>query len=81
MRLSGAGARRQTKLIDPDHRLPPWFTADATRDRSNQLLCVIFSFSTICDAHIKPRVRFEHGTGFLVSKRGRDCAAHHIVRS
>jgi hypothetical protein len=39
MRLSDAGLRcRQTKLIDPDHRLPPWLTEDATRDRSNRLL-------------------------------------------
>jgi hypothetical protein len=30
--------RRKTKLIYPDHRLPPWFTEDATRDRSNRLL-------------------------------------------
>ena len=31
MRLSDAGLRcRQTKLIYPDHRLPPWLTEDAT---------------------------------------------------
>src|ERR1700727_851432 len=31
MRLSDAGLhQRQTKLIDPDHRLPPWLTEDAT---------------------------------------------------
>jgi hypothetical protein len=30
MRLSGAGLRcRQTKLIYPDHRLPPWPNGDA----------------------------------------------------
>ena len=39
MRLSDAGLRRrQTKLIYPDHRSPPWLTEDATRDRSNRLL-------------------------------------------
>src|SRR6202034_4315718 len=39
MRLSDAGLRcRQTKLIYPNHRLPPWLTEDATRDRSNRLL-------------------------------------------
>ena len=39
MRLSDAGLRRRpTKLIDPDHRLSPWLTEDATRDRSNRLL-------------------------------------------
>src|SRR6202035_1526713 len=41
MRLSDAGLRcRQTKVLYPDHRLPPWLTEDATRDRSNRLLCV-----------------------------------------
>jgi hypothetical protein len=31
MRLSDAGLRRhQTKLLYPDHRLPPWLTEDAT---------------------------------------------------
>ena len=41
MRLSDAGLRqRQTKLIYPNHRLPPWLTEDATRDRSNRLLDV-----------------------------------------
>jgi hypothetical protein len=31
MRLSDAGLRRrQTKLIAPNHRLPPWLTEDAT---------------------------------------------------
>ena len=39
MRLSDAGLRcRQTKLIHPDHRLSPWPTEDAPRDRSNRLL-------------------------------------------
>src|SRR5271167_5165162 len=39
MRLSDAGLRRrQTKPIYPNHRLPLWFTEDATRDRSNRLL-------------------------------------------
>jgi hypothetical protein len=31
-------SRRETKLIYPNHRLPPWLTEDATRDRSNRLL-------------------------------------------
>jgi hypothetical protein len=39
MRLSDAGLRRRpTKLIYPDHRLPPWLNEDAARDRSNRLL-------------------------------------------
>jgi hypothetical protein len=39
MRLSGAGLRRRrTKALYPNHRLPPWLTEDATRDRSNRLL-------------------------------------------
>jgi len=39
MRLSDARLRRhQTKLIYPDHRLPPWLIEDAPRDRSNRLL-------------------------------------------
>ena len=39
MRLSDAGLRRRpTKLIYPDHRLPPGLTEDVTRDRSNRLL-------------------------------------------
>ena len=39
MRLSDAGLRQcQTEAIYPDHRLPPWLTEDATRDRSNRLL-------------------------------------------
>jgi hypothetical protein len=39
MRLSDAGVRRRpTKLFYPNHRLPPWLTEDAARDRSNRLL-------------------------------------------
>jgi hypothetical protein len=39
MRLSDAGLhRRQTKPLYLNHRLPPWPTEDATRDRSNRLL-------------------------------------------
>jgi hypothetical protein len=40
MRLSDARLRRrQTKLVYPDYRLPPWLTEDANpRDRSNRLL-------------------------------------------
>lgn len=38
MRLSDAGPRRQAKAVYPDHQFPPWFTEDATRDRSNRLL-------------------------------------------
>jgi hypothetical protein len=34
-------ALRQTKLLYPNHRLPPWPNEDATRDRSNRLLDVI----------------------------------------
>jgi hypothetical protein len=39
MRLSDAGLhQRQTKALYLNHRLPPWPTEDATRDRSNRLL-------------------------------------------
>ncbi len=39
MRLSDAEVRpRQTEMLDPNHRPPPWLTEDATRDRSNRLL-------------------------------------------
>jgi hypothetical protein len=39
MRSSDAGARCcQAKLIYLNHRLPPWLTEDAARDRSNPLL-------------------------------------------
>jgi len=39
MRLSDAGLRRRaTKLIYPNHRLPPGPNEDDTRDRSNRLL-------------------------------------------
>jgi hypothetical protein len=39
MRLSDAGLHfGETKLIYPDHRLPPWLTEDDARDRSNRLL-------------------------------------------
>ena len=39
MRLSDAGLRqRQTKVLYPNHRLPPWLTEGAARDRSNRLL-------------------------------------------
>jgi hypothetical protein len=42
IRLSDARVRRRkTKLIYPDHRLPPWLTEDATRDRTNRLLDVV----------------------------------------
>jgi hypothetical protein len=47
MRLSDAGLRqRQTKLIYPNHRLPPWLTKDAARDRSNRLLAGFAQFLT-----------------------------------
>ena len=39
MRLSDAGLRRrQTKVLYPNHRLPPSPTEDAARDLSNRLL-------------------------------------------
>jgi len=39
MRLSAAGLRRrQTKVLYPNHRLPPWRTEEDTGDRSNRLL-------------------------------------------
>ena len=39
IRLSDAGLLcRRTNLIYADHRLPPWPTEDAARDRSNRLL-------------------------------------------
>jgi hypothetical protein len=51
MRLSDAGLhQRQTKALYPDHRLSPWLTEAATRDRSNRLLGVI----VILDALLHP---------------------------
>ena len=52
MRLSDAGLRQpKTKLIYPDHRLPPWPNEDATRDRSNRLLGIAPTLtSRACDA-------------------------------
>src|SRR5579859_6974135 len=50
MRLSDAGLHlRQTKVLYPNHRLPPWPTEDATRGRSNRLLevGVLFSFGGV----------------------------------
>jgi hypothetical protein len=42
--LSDAGLhQRQTKALYPNHRLPPWLTEDATRDRSNRLLGITSS--------------------------------------
>jgi hypothetical protein len=38
LRLTDAGARRKPKLIYPNHRLAPWPTENATRDRPNRLL-------------------------------------------
>jgi hypothetical protein len=47
MRLSDAGLRRRPmKLIYLNHRLPPWLTEDATRDRSNRLLAGFAQFLT-----------------------------------
>ena len=41
MRLSDAGLhQRRTKTFYLNHRLPPWPTEDATRDRSNRVLGV-----------------------------------------
>ena len=40
--------RRQTKLIYPNHRSPPWFIEAAARDRSNRWLD---AFATQCDTH------------------------------
>jgi hypothetical protein len=46
MRLSDAGLhRRQTKALYPKHRLAPWPTEDATRDRSNRLLGHTYSMN------------------------------------
>ncbi len=40
-----SGVRRpKTKLIYPNHRLPPWLNEDAARDRSNRLLDVAPGF-------------------------------------
>jgi hypothetical protein len=39
MSLSDAGLRSRTaKMLYPNHRLTPWLTEDAARDRSNRLL-------------------------------------------
>jgi hypothetical protein len=44
MRLSDAGLhQRQTKALYLNHQPSPWLTEDATRDRSNGLLCVCAS--------------------------------------
>ena len=47
MRLSDAGLhQRQTKALYLNHRLPPWLTEDAPRDRSNRLLAGFAQFLT-----------------------------------
>jgi hypothetical protein len=51
MRLSDAGLRqRQTKALYPNHRLPPWLTEDAPRDRSNRLLGAFVKVKPAVDA-------------------------------
>jgi hypothetical protein len=55
MRLSDAGLhQRQTKALYPDHRLSPWLTEAATRDRSNRLLgLLVFKLrSTAAKVHV-----------------------------
>jgi hypothetical protein len=63
MRLSDAGLRRRpTKLIYPNHQLPPWLTEDATRDRSNRLLVVNCDHANIPGAGDDvPQLRFSAG--------------------
>jgi len=64
MRLRDAGLRRrQTKLLYPDHRIPPWLIADSARDRSNRLLDPC-DMSAIVVAHDK-------------SDKRRDSIGHH----
>jgi hypothetical protein len=61
MRLSDAGLRcRPTKLIYPNHLFPPSLTEDATRDRSNRLLELIWSaLRPGASQHTSPRRRQE----------------------
>ena len=55
MRLSDVRLRRlKTKLIYLNHRLPPWLTEDATRDRSNRLLDDRVGTNR-CDVPTQPR--------------------------
>jgi hypothetical protein len=86
VRLSDAGLhQRQTKALYPDHRLPPWLTEDATRDRSNRLLddCATFQLnvpvnncpkSAPCIFITSPiqEVRFSRGGNLRGRKPGRD---------
>jgi hypothetical protein len=83
MRLSDAGLRRlQSKIVYPDHRLPPSLTEDATRDRSNRLLGPTATLSTY------KRLRFPECSwirisnslpGILIVKRKVTEAASHEV--
>ena len=59
IRLRDAGLRqRQTKMLYPDHRLPPWLNdAAATRDRSNQLIAVIYAIANIQDVCVYEQPR------------------------
>jgi hypothetical protein len=55
MRLSDAGHRcPKTKLIYLNHRLPPWLTEDATRDRSNRLLDALRETRLVAEAFNYP---------------------------
>jgi hypothetical protein len=69
MKLNDARARRQTKLLYPNHRSPPWLTEDATRDRSNRLLG---------GAQLLHPTRIDYyGTGCNVMNRAFFCSADH----
>ena len=66
MRLSDARLRRyQTKLIYPNHRLPPWLTEDAARDRFNRLL------DGCADGKFAPSKMAPHKYSKYYPKRGR----------
>jgi hypothetical protein len=52
-KLSDAAVRCcETKLIYPDHRLPPWPTKDGARDRANRLLGGVQNRPARCDRQI-----------------------------
>ena len=61
MRLSDAGLRRrQTMALYPNHRLPPWLTEDAPRDRSNRLLDVLRRHERYCPSNEKGKRWYEY---------------------
>jgi hypothetical protein len=63
MRLSDAGIRRRkTKLIDPNHRLTPFLSEDATRDRSSRWLAAT-GIPQVLNVTVELRVLAINGDG------------------